>query len=190
MAVSITGKLNKAATEFTTGDSIGFGLRIGQQYLDRKTKTKEWTNYSCVVFAKAGPQADFYRSALVEGSVVAISGKEQRIDQYEGQNGVSLSIEIMNASLDNVFTMGGAPQQAAQQPKPQQQQQQQATWGATTPQPQTFGTFEADPWLNYAPTATTNGATIEQVKKKYNGDLNAAKANGHVVLNIEDDIPF
>jgi single-strand DNA-binding protein len=186
VAVSITGKLNKAATEFAAGDSIGFGLRIGQQYLDRKTKAKEWTNYSCAVFAKAGPQADFYRSALIEGSVVAISGKEQRIEQYEGQSGVSLSIEIMNASLDNVFTMGEAPKQTAQQPKPQQQ----ATRGATTPQVQTFGMFEADPWLDYAPTATTNGATIEQVKKKYNGDLNAAKANRHVALNIEDDIPF
>jgi hypothetical protein len=172
MSVSITGKLNKAATEFAAGESIGFGLRLGQQYYDRKTSQKEWTNYRCVVFAKAGPQADFYRSTLVEGAVVAISGKEQRIDQYEGQNGVSLFIEILNASVDNVFTSSDTVQ------KPQQEQ------------PKTFGSFDADPWLGYTPSATTNGATIEQVKKKYNGDLKSAIANGHVVASVDDEIPF
>lgn len=183
MSVSITGKLNKAATEFAAGDSIGFGLRLGQQYYDRKTSQKEWTNYSCVVFAKAGPQADFYRSTLIEGTVVAVSGKEQRIDQYEGQNGVSLSIEILNASIDNVFTMEGQAQPPKSTPPPQPK-----------PQPQSFGSFnqppvpENDPWSNYMPSPTTNGATIEQVKAKYNGELQAAINNGHVVADAS--IPF
>lgn len=191
MSVSITGKLNKAATEFAAGDSIGFGLRLGQQYYDRKTSQKEWTNYSCVVFAKAGPQADFYRSTLIEGTVVAVSGKEQRIDQYEGQNGVSLSIEILNSSIDNVFTMEGQGQAQPSNPTPQPQQ---GGFNQPPAQPQSFGSFATpsapahDPWSDYMPSPTTNGATIDQVKAKYNGDLQAAVTNGHVVEN--DELPF
>lgn len=181
MSVSITGKLNKAANEFAAGESIGFGLRLGQQYYDRSTQQKEWTNYSCVVFAKQGPQADFYRSALVEGSIVAISGKEQRIDSYEGNNGTSLSIEILNASIDNVFTMD-TPAAKLSQPAPQAQPQ---TFGANAQGG--FNTTPAD-WSMYQPSPTTNGATLDQVKQKYNGDLAAAIKNGHVVET--SDIPF
>lgn len=187
MSVSITGKLNKAANEFAAGESIGFGLRLGQQYYDRETKQKEWTNYSCVVFAKAGPQADFYRSSLVEGSIVAIRGGEQKIDSFDGNNGTVLSIEILNATIANVYIMGqSAP--APAQPQPQQQGFNQAP----APKPQTFGSFNQSPagkkWEDYIPAASTNGATIDQVKQKYNGDIEAAIANGHVELS--DDLPF
>ena len=180
MSVTITGKLNKAANEFAAGDSTGFGLRLGQQYYDRETQQKEWTNFEFVVFARAQAQIDFYRQALVEGAIVSVRGGEQRIRSFEGNNGTILSIEILNAQIENVFS-SQAPQQT-NQPAAQTQQ--------PPAQPQTFGSFDADPWANYVPSATTNGATIEQVKKKYNGDLEAAKANGHVELNIDEQIPF
>lgn len=199
MSVSITGKLNKAASEFAAGESIGFGIRLGQQYYDPKTKTKEWTNYSAVIFAKAPAQIDFYRQALVEGSVVAISGKEQKIDVYEGQNGQSITIEILSASLDNVFTMEGQasqPQTGYGQPPAQQQPQPQSygSWG-NTPQTQP----QADQWAEYEAAGKAQGHPVEAVKKhpSVNGDLQKAIAAGLVVKKqapgfdeIDDMIPF
>ncbi len=75
MAHSITVRLNKPAREFQAGENIGFNIRAGVQYYDRQTKKKEWTNYSAVVFAKPGAQADYYRSVLVEGGIVEITEK-------------------------------------------------------------------------------------------------------------------
>jgi len=119
MSTTITGKLNKTATQFQAGDSTGFGVRIGVKYYDRETKQSEWTNYECVIFAKAQAQIQFYQQALVEGSIIEITGKEQKIKQFQGQNGLSLSIEILNASIGFVGTTG---QQQPQQQAPQQQQ--------------------------------------------------------------------
>lgn len=166
MAHTITGKLNKAATTFQAGDSIGFGLRLGVQYYDRETKQKEWTNYEAVIFAKPGAQADFYASSLVEGSIVEVSGPTLKIKRFEGQNGLSLSIEIVEAKVGYIGTAGtGQHKQQAQQgysqqpaqnayvpqqqgyaptpqqrpaPQPQQQQYQQA--------PQNFTTDLNDGW--------------------------------------------
>ncbi len=193
MSVSITGKLNKAANEFAAGESVGFGLRLGQQYYDRETKQKEWTNYEAVIFAKAPAQIEFYRQALQEGAVVEVLGKRQKIRSFDGNNGTILSIEIIDASLESVNTGSQPAPQSAPQP-----QQGGFNQPPAQPQPQSFGSFgdapakqEApahDPWSGYAPSPTTNGATIEQVKAKYSGDLQAAIANGHVVDN--DTIPF
>ncbi len=179
MSVSITGKLNKAPNEFAAGESTGFGLRLGQQYYDRETQQKEWTNYECVIFARQQGQIDFYRQALVEGAIVAVSGKEQKIRSFDGNNGTVLSIEIMSATIDNVFAPMGntpAPQQAAPQPKPQ---------------PQTFGSFDA--WADLVPAGepATKGATIEQIKNhaQVGGDAEKAKALGWATVD-ESQIPF
>lgn len=183
MSVSITGKLNKAPNEFAAGDSTGFGLRLGQQYYDRETKQKEWTNYECVIFARQQGQIDFYRQALVEGAIVAVSGKEQKIRSFDGNNGTVLSIEIMNASIDNVFApMGNSPA------TPQQQAPQ------TPPaQPQSFGSF-GDPWEGLVPAGepATKGATIEQIKghPDVGGDVNKAKQFGWVADSGDSSIPF
>ena len=128
MATSITGKLNKHATIFPAGESTGFGIRIGVKYYDRETKTEQWTNYQAVVFAKAAAQVQFYQQALVEGAIVEVSGDKQRIKQFQGQNGLLLSIEILDAKLGFVSSpqsstsQAPAPQQArpAQPPAPQQ----------------------------------------------------------------------
>lgn len=84
MAHSITVRLNKPAREFQAGkisDStsvLAFSITIARQ------KKKEWTNYSAVVFA-AGAQADYYRSVLVEGGIVEITGENIRVDVYQGK---------------------------------------------------------------------------------------------------------
>lgn len=144
MSVTITGKLNKAAHQFQAGESMGFGIRLGEQYYDRETKQKEWTNYEFAVFAKNPNQIAFYQQALVEGAIVEVIGKQQKVKQYQGQNGLQLSIEILDASLG--YVGGGMSQQAPQggfnqQPQQAPQQRQQAPqqnrgFGQNTGQPE------------------------------------------------------
>jgi len=122
MATTITGKLNKPATQFQAGDSTGFGIRLGVKYFDREKKSDAYTNYEAVVFAKAPAQVQFYQSTLVEGTVVEVTGDKLKIRQFQGNNGLSLSIEILDAKLGFVY----APQALQQQrPAPQQQMQPQ-----------------------------------------------------------------
>ena len=109
MAHSITVRLNKAAREFKAGESIGFNIRAGVQYYDRQSKQKEWTNYSAAVFAKPGAQADYYRNVLVEGGIVEITGENIKVDVYQGQNGQSITLELLNARI--VFATSGNNQQ-------------------------------------------------------------------------------
>ena len=125
MAISITGKLNKAANQFQAGESTGFGVRLGVRYYDRETQQNEYTNYEAVIFAKAPAQVQFYQQALVEGSVIELSGTTQKIKSFDGQNGQVLSIEIHDAKLGFVHT-GNQPQQQQQQGWGQQPQQQRA----------------------------------------------------------------
>ncbi len=122
MATTITIKLNKDASQFQAGDSLGFGIRGGVQYFDRETKQKEWTNYEAVVFAKPGPQADFYAQSLVAGSVVEVTGMTQKIRQFNGQNGLILSIELMDAKVGMIHTGAAHQQQQRPQQRPAQQQ--------------------------------------------------------------------
>ena len=125
MATTVTLKLNKPAREFAAGESTGFGIQGGVKFYDRETKTDQWTNYSAVVFAKAPAQVQFYQSVLVEGSIVEVSGEKIKIRQFQGNNGLSLSIELLDAKLGAVFApQSAAPSQqpAAQRPAPQPQQ--------------------------------------------------------------------
>jgi single-strand DNA-binding protein len=125
MSTTITGKLNKAATQFQAGESTGFGVRLGVKYYDRETKADAYTNFEAVVFAKAPVQIQFYQSALVEGAIVEVSGDKLKIRQFQGNNGLSLSIELLDAKLGAVF----APQGQAPQQRPTQQPQQQPQQG-------------------------------------------------------------
>lgn len=126
MATTVTGKLNKPASQFQAGESTGFGLRLGVKYYDRETKADAYTNFEAAIFAKAPAQIQFYQQALVEGAIVEVSGDKIKIRKYQGQNGLSLSIELLDAKLGAVF----APQGQA----PQQAQQRQAQQPAQAPQ--------------------------------------------------------
>ena len=137
---SITGKLNKAATQFQAGDSTGFGVRLGVKYRDPKTKQDDWCNYSAVIFAKSPGQIQFYQDALIEGSVIEVSAEQLSIETFQGSNGPMNTINMLNARLGYVHTGQQAPQrtqggfqgqQAQQRPqqsqqRPQQPQQNQA----------------------------------------------------------------
>ena len=55
---------------------------------------------------------------LVEGAIVKVSGTEQAIRQFQGQNGLSLSIELIEARIG--FIGMGAPKDNANQGAQQQ----------------------------------------------------------------------
>lgn len=124
MAHTITGKLNKAATQFQAGESTGFGIRLGVKYYDRETKKDEYCNYEAVIFAKAPAQVQFYQNVLVEGAIVEVSGDKQKIRQFQGQNGLSLSIELLDAKLGFVYAPS-QHQSSNGQVNPRQAQQPQ-----------------------------------------------------------------
>ena len=134
MAHTIVGKLNQAATQFQAGDGTGFGVRVGVQYYDRETKQKEWTNYECVIFANQAAQIQFYQSALVEGSVVELSGESIKIKTFDGQNGQKITLELIGAKLGYVHT--GQPQGAQNNQGFAQQQSAPQQGGYQNNQPQ------------------------------------------------------
>jgi len=126
MGHTVTGKLNKAAREFAAGESLGFGVSVGVKYYDRTTKQNEWTNYKAVIFSKNQAQIDFLRGALVEGSVVELFGESIKVDAFQKDDGSTMiTLELNNARLGYVGTVGQAPQQQAQGFHPQQQAPQQ-----------------------------------------------------------------
>lgn len=212
MATTITGKLNKAATQFQAGESTGFGLRLGVKYYDRETKMEQWCNYEAVVFAKAPAQIQFYQQALVEGAIIEISGDKQRIRQFQGANGLNLSIEILDAKLG--FVSGGQgmaqgrPQQAAQpaynqapaQPAYNQAPAQPAYNQA--PAPQAYNQAPAQPAYNQAPQQPAynqapaqpayNQAPAQQAynQPQQGGFGQQNRAPMEPSIDFDDDIPF
>ena len=151
MATTVTFKLNKDATQFQAGESVGFGIRGGVKYYDRQTKQDAYTNFEAVIFAKQQRQVEFYQSALVAGSIVEVTGQKLAIKQFQGNNGLSLSIELLDASIGFIGTTGAqqaqGQHQGYQQQQPQQQRQQQnayaqASGGMQRPQQQPQGGYQ------------------------------------------------
>ena len=145
MATTITVKLNKDATQFQAGESTGFGVRGGVQYYDRETKTKMWTNYEAAIFVRNPSQIQFYQTALVAGSVVEISGRSERIREFQGNNGLILSIELLDASIGYIHTDQQAPAQQPRQPAPQAQPQYQPQQSPQYQQPAQQPYVDQDP---------------------------------------------
>lgn len=126
MSHSITVRLNKAATEFDAGESVGFGLRAGVKFFDRLTKSEQYTNYEATIFIKKSnaAQVEYHRKMFVEGAIVEISGQQQAIRQFQGANGLSISIELLDARVG--FLGIGAPKAQQNQAAQNQQQAQQS----------------------------------------------------------------
>ena len=194
MATTITGKLNKAATQFQAGESTGFGLRLGVKYYDRETKMEQWCNYEAVVFAKAPAQIQFYQQAVVEGAIIEISGDKQRIRQFQGANGLNLSIEILDAKLG--FVSGGQgmaqgrPQQAAQ--PAYNQAPAQPAYNQAPVQP-AYNQAPAQPAYNQAPAQPAyNQAPAQQAynQPQQGGFGQQNRAPMEPSIDFDDDIPF
>ncbi len=122
MATTITGKLNNPANEFQAGESTGFGMRLGKQYFDRESGQKEWTNYEFVVFTNNQSQVDFYRNNLIKGSVVEVTSESEKVKSFDGDYGIKLSIELINAKLGYIHS-ASSQQESGEQSQPQAQPQ-------------------------------------------------------------------
>ena len=118
MSTTITGKLNKAANQFQAGESTGFGIRLGVQVYNPKTKEKQWTNYSAVLFARNANLITYMQNVLVEGAVIEVNATSELIQEYEGK----YSIELLDAKLGYAYS---GQQQSPQYQQGQQQQQSQ-----------------------------------------------------------------
>lgn len=114
MSFSKAFKITKEPRTFQAGESTGFNLSLGSQYYDRKTKQKEWANYSAVVFAKDN-QLQFYREALVIGTIVELSSDDLKIDNY---NPEYPTMELIDARVSGIFTNNQGGQQRPQQQAP------------------------------------------------------------------------
>jgi len=129
---SVTGKLTKPASVFqTSGESMGFGLRIGMKHRDTKTGADVWSNYECVVFAKSPNQIAFYQDNLVQGCVVTLSGTHIQAETYQSQTGGGVSLKLINGRLDFIFNPASEkPVQPSREPSrqpPARQPQQQSS---------------------------------------------------------------
>ena len=102
MSHTIAIKLNKPAQQFQAGESTGFGIRGGVKYYDRKTKAEKWTNYQAAVFAKNQQQIDFYAGNLVDGAVVTVSGESIAVEEFQGQQGLQITLGLNNARIEYI----------------------------------------------------------------------------------------
>ncbi len=125
MSHSVTAKLNRPANEHPGQNGVTFFVGLGEKNYDFKTKQNVYTNYDAALFAKDA-QIEFYRSALVEGAIVQVSGTGLILDLSNTQYPKLL---IQDAKLGFVNSpQGQAPQQQQapaqggfQQQAPQQQ---------------------------------------------------------------------
>jgi len=117
MSHTITGKLNKAARRYDNQNGSTFFVSVGEKNYNYKDKKDEWTNYEAALFAKDA-QINFYESALIEGSIVSISGTGLIID--DSNKDYKAKLVIQDAKLVYISYESGNQQQ-----KPPSQPQQQ-----------------------------------------------------------------
>tara|TARA_R110001599_G_scaffold173340_1_gene365138 strand:- start:1109 stop:1591 length:483 start_codon:yes stop_codon:yes gene_type:complete len=156
MSHTVTAKLNKAANKHQNQSGTTFFVSLGEKNYNFKAKANEWTNYEAALFAKDA-QVGFYETALVEGSIIEVTGTGIIMDATDTNYKPKLIIQ--DAKLGFIHSSQPAPQQQAQQnppqaqwdmppqqaPAPQQQPQQQAP--QQTPPPQQEWDAQAGKWV-------------------------------------------
>ena len=99
------------------GQSTMFIIELSEMIKDRQTGEKSYTNYSACIFAKAGPQTDYYNSSLVEGNYIVVTGEKLKIDVSESNGKQYIKLQLEGAKL-----AGSKYIESNQQSAPQQQQ--------------------------------------------------------------------
>ena len=137
----VHGELRKAPYVKTgcgqDGQSTMFIIELSEVIKDRQTGNKDYTNYSAAIFAKAGPQADYYQSTLVEGNFVVVTGEKLKVDVSDHNGKQYIKLQIEGARLEGSGYIQPQQQQGGYQQAPQQQGgfQQQAPQQAPQQQP-------------------------------------------------------
>lgn len=144
MSHTVVFKLNKPAQQFQAGDSTGFGIRGGVKYYDRKSKTEKWTNYQAAIFAKNPQQIDFYAGNLIEGAVVTVSGESIAVEEFQGQQGLQITLGLNNARIEYI-----APPSQVRAPDAAQQAYNNAVTQRAPIAPPPAGFNDFDDELNF-----------------------------------------
>ncbi len=125
---TIFGELRKAPYIKTgcgqDGQSTMFIIELSEMIKDRQTGEKSYTNYSACLFAKAGAQADYYNSSLVEGNYIVVTGEKLKIDVSESNGKQYIKLQLEGAKLAGSKYIESNQQSAPQQQQPQQGFQQ------------------------------------------------------------------
>ena len=123
MSHTVTGKLNKAARRYDNQNGSTFFVSVGEKNYNYKDKKDDWTNYEAALFAKDA-QINFYESALIEGSIVSISGTGLIID--DSNKDYKAKLVIQDAKLVYIsYESGNQQQKPASQPQQQKAPQNQ-----------------------------------------------------------------
>lgn len=144
MSHTIAFKLNKPAQQFQAGESVGFGIRGGVKYYDRKTKSEKWTNYQAAIFAKNQQQIDFYAGNLVEGAVVTVSGESIAVEEFQGQQGLQITLALNNARVEYIASPSQVRAPDAAQQAYNNAESQRAPIAPPPSAPQGFDSFDED----------------------------------------------
>lgn len=175
-----------------SGSSVAnFSVATSEKWRDKQTgeqkEKTEWVN--CKAFDRGNYlMGKYIAEGCQKGTKIYVEGKLET-EEYE-KDGIKRYATKINVTEFEILANGIPKDSQGQQPQ-QAPQQGGFNQPPAQPQPQSFGSFAPpanDPWSDYMPSPTTNGATIDQVKAKYNGDLQAAINNGHVVE--DSGIPF
>ena len=146
MSTTVTGKLNKSATEkpLDNGDVL-FRVNIGKKERNRQANEGVWANYGAALFAKAGNQADFYRSVLQQGAVVSVTSSGL-IPRIWGDNNDQVGLDMIDAKLAYAHmpsqVPANPPSQQIQPQAPAQQQYQAPTAPQAPAQPSPHNNFD------------------------------------------------
>ena len=136
MSTTVAFRLNKSAHIFNAGESTGFAIKGGVKYYDRESKKDEWTNYETAVFAKSPAHIKYYTESLVEGAVITVTGKKEKIRSFQGKSDLLLSIELLEATIDYIAPPAARAPDAAVQVYAQAVTQKQVPAG--------FDDFDSD----------------------------------------------
>ena len=182
MSHSITAKLNRPANEHQGQNGVTFFVGLGEKNYDFKQKTNVYTNYDAALFAKDA-QIEFYRSALVEGAIIEVSGTGLILDISNAQYP---KLMIQDAKLGFVNSpQGQAPtqQQGSYQQQPAQQQ------GGFAPQQQSTAKFQQQAQQQ----AAQAGFAPQQQGQQQGGFVNQQHKNVNPqapTAEFNDDLPF
>lgn len=107
-----TFKINKEPRITEHNGSTIFALGFGKKRVVKGQD--EWTNFSADIWCKSDAQINFYKTALVVGSVVSVSAEKVYIRSYVNNSNETINmIALEFPRILEVITQQGAPAQQA-----------------------------------------------------------------------------
>jgi len=201
MSTTVTAKLNDPANQHALNDgAVMFFVNLGRQVYNRKTKEKEWVNYSAGLYAKDG-QVQFYTDNLIKGAIVSISCPDV-LPEMPDNPAHKPRLQMIDAKLEFVYSLAtAAPAQVMQQvQQPMQRAQTQQMQQAQQPMRQAPTMAQQQQPMRQA--ATTNMAPMHESQMATHGiapiqtpmqQQETAEVQNPPVQgfdSFDDDIPF